>query len=415
MQARRWLCALLCGVPALAQAELLAFDKGHVKAEHLLGTYPEDSLVREFIGTPSHDGNGALRLLVRGDHKRFDWQADYEATLRSGDTLELARLLQGSALAPGGIQDDERRLMDLTHVISESDDYTLLHRLDRLHAGYTGDQAVVRIGRQAISWGNGLIFNPVDFFNPFDPAAVDKEYKSGDDMLYGQLLQDNGNDWEFVSVWRRDEDGNTDNRVNTNTVKYHAFVGERELEFVAAQHYEDSIASAGGVMNAGGAIIRGDLMFTHTDTDNYLSAVINYSYSWEAFGRNWSGVLEYFFSGMGLREDDYGAVSDQSDLYTRLARGELYTIGRHYLAAGASIEMNPLLILSPNLFYNMGDNSGLLQLVGRYDLAQSWQLLLAANLPFGASGTEYGGLDVAASDLQFSSGPGLFTQLAFYF
>ena len=43
----------------------------------------------------------------------------------------------------------------------------------------------------------------MDVFNPFDPAAVDKEYKTGDDMLYGQYLLNNGNDMQGVAMVRR--------------------------------------------------------------------------------------------------------------------------------------------------------------------------------------------------------------------
>jgi hypothetical protein len=36
----------------------------------------------------------------------------------------------------------------------------------------------------------------MDLVNPFDPASIDTEYKAGDDMLYVQYLQDNGNDMQ---------------------------------------------------------------------------------------------------------------------------------------------------------------------------------------------------------------------------
>jgi hypothetical protein len=411
----RLLLPLLLLIACSARAELLQLNSGHLKGQYQVGSYPDDSLLREFVGTPTHDLNGDLRLLIGGDKNRFNWQADYQLVARSGDTLKLSRALQGSFLAPGGDLNDDRRLMDLTHTISDHEDYTLVHRLDRLHAGYTGDQAVVRIGRQAISWGNGLIYNPVDFFNPFDPAAVDKEYKSGDDMVYGQYLQDSGNDFEFVAVWRRDENGDTTNDVNTQTLKYHAFIGEGELDLVAARHYQDDILSAGGLTNLGGAIIRGDLLLTDTDIDTYTSAVVNLSYSWVGFGKNMSGVVEYFFNDMGLRESEYSDLEQQEDLTNRLQRGEIFTLGRHYLAGGITIEMTPLFMLTPNMFLNLGDSSALVQVVGQYDLAQDWQLLVAGNLPLGADGTEFGGLDTPVEGLQFSSGPSLFAQLAFYF
>ena len=413
MRALAWLVLLACACGA--RAELAELRSGHVKGQYLLGSYPEDSLLRDFVDSPSHDVNADLRLLVGGRQDRWSWAADYNLLARSGDTVDLSRQLSGSFLVPGGILDDDRRLLDLTHVFSESDDRILMHRLDRLHLGYTGDKTVLKLGRQAVSWGNGLVYNPVDFFNPFDPAAVDKEYKNGDDMLYAQYLRDNGDDWQFVSVWRRDEDGHTGSEVNTNALKYHGFYGERELDLLLAEHYQDEIASVGGISNWGGAIIRGDVLLTHTDRDTYTSAVVNLSYSWNRFGKNMSGVLEYFFNGMGLRESEYPELADATDLLVRLERGELFTLGRHYLAGGLTIEMTPLFNLVPNVFLNLGDGSGLAQVVGRYDFRQNWQLLVALNLPFGSDGTEFGGLDSPIEGKQFSTGPGVFSQLAFYF
>ena len=63
----------------------------------------------------------------------------------------------------------------------------------------------------------------------------------------------------------------------------------------------------------------------------------------------------------------------------------------------------------------INDLESLAQVVGQYDFKQDWQLLLALNLPFGSAGTEFGGLDTPVEGKQFSSGPGIFAQLAFYF
>ena len=412
---RAWGLVTLLLLSTAAQGQLLNFKSGQLKGQYLLGSYPDDSLIRDFIGTPTHDLNADMRGLIDGRKDNWSWQGDYQMVLRSGDTLELSQALGGNILTPATVQNDDRRLMNLTHEISENDSRILLHRMDRLHLGYTGDKIVVRAGRQAVSWGNGLIYNPVDFFNPFDPAAVDTEYKAGDDMLYAQYLQDSGNDFQFVSVWRRDDDGHTDNDVNTHALKYHAFVGERELDVLVAQHYEDDIFTTGGISNWGGAIVRGDIVVTHTDLDTYLSAVANVSYSWTWAGKNMSGVFEYFHNGLGLKENDYHKLQQETDLVARLARGELFTVGKNYLAGGITIEMTPLINISPNAFFNMGDGSGLAQLVGQYDFKQNWLFLMALNVPFGGSGTEYGGLDSGIPDKQLSNGPGIFGQIAFYF
>ncbi len=415
MQVRLLLLTGLCLPLALSAQELIGFQSGHVKGQYLLGTYPDTSLVRDLIGSPSHEANSELRLLIDGGIAGWSWQGDYQLVARTGDTLPLSRQFQGSFLVPTGNFNDDNRLMNLTSVIDEGDNYSILHRMDRLHVGYTGDKAVVRVGRQAVSWGNGLIYNPVDFFNPFDPSAIDKEFKTGDDMFYGQYLTDSGNDWQVVSVWRRDEDGHTGNAVNTTALKYHALVGASELDLLLAQHFEDLIASAGGIVSIGGAIVRGDIMITDTDLDTHISGVLNFSYSWVGWGKNMSGVVEYFHNGLGVSEKNYDRIDQNKDLVVRLARGELFTIGRDYLAGGVTVEVTPLLNVMPNMFVNLDDGSGLAQLVSRYDIEQNLQLLLALNLPFGDEGTEFGGLESPVPDRLFSSGPGVFVQLAWYF
>ena len=63
----------------------------------------------------------------------------------------------------------------------------MFHRLDRLSLTFTPSWGLVRIGRQAVTWGNGLVFNPMDLFNPFAPTAVQRDYKIGEDMAYAQV------------------------------------------------------------------------------------------------------------------------------------------------------------------------------------------------------------------------------------
>ncbi|RKZ58514.1 MAG: hypothetical protein DRQ44_14595, partial [Gammaproteobacteria bacterium] len=100
------------------------------------------------------------------------------------------------------------------------------------------------------------------------------------------------------------------------------------------------------------------------------------------------------------------------DLTERLIRGELFTLGRHYVVASAMVEITPLWLLTPNVFINASDASFLAQLVSSYDLKQDWQLLAAISLPVGAAGTEYGGIDSAIPSKQLSTELNLFVQLA---
>lgn len=412
--------AILVGaawLPAAAQAEVPGFEGGHLKGRWLTSTYPDDSLFRDSAGAVTHDQAGSLRLKFSASPGAINLGADYQLFGQHGDSLELVRDFQDLFLVPAAVPDDEHRWWDLTHEISSSNSSVLVQRLDRLHIGYTGEKTVLRFGRQAVSWGNGLIYNPMDFFNPFDPAAVDTEYKIGDDMLYGQYLLNSGDDWQFVNVQRRDDSGDVTSKVSSTALKYHSFGLEQEFDLLVAQHFDEFMAAVGGALNVGDSVLRGDLVFTDAEQEWVTTAVASWSYSWVWAGYNVSGVAEYFFNGFGLRQSQYGPddIREAQDLVERINRGELFTLGRHYLAASLMVEMSPLVHLTPNLFWNLGDDSALAQLVAQWDVGQNWQLLGAVNVPIGPSGTEYGGLETGLEELTLSTGPGLFVQVAWYF
>ena len=74
--------------------------------------------------------------------------------------------------------------------------------IDRASVTFTTDNLVLRAGRQAITWGSGMVFHPSDIVAPFAPDAIDTTYKPGVDMLYGQYLFDNGADIQAIVVPR---------------------------------------------------------------------------------------------------------------------------------------------------------------------------------------------------------------------
>jgi hypothetical protein len=399
-----------------AGADVPGLDGGHVKGRWLGTDYPDDSVFNAALGSSAQDQGAELRLKFDAGRGRWGIKADYQLLAQFGDSLDLPRDAQGLFLVPGPLPDDQRRWWDLTDTISDNDDRLVAQRLDRLHLDYTGNKTVVRFGRQAVTWGNGLIYTPMDFFNPFDPAAVDTEYKVGDDMLYAQYLLDSGDDWQFVSVQRRDDDDDVSSEVSSTALKYHGFGADREFDLLLAEHFDQFILGAGGLVNIGESVLRGDITFTDAEDSWETSLVTSWSYSWVWGGRNVSAVAEYFYNGFGLRESDYTEkLREDTDLVQRLVRGELFTLGRHYVAGSLLVEWTPLLNLTPNLFVNLGDESVLAQLVAQWDLAQNWQLLGALTAPFGSKGTEYGGLETGVDDLTLEVGPSLFIQLAWYF
>jgi hypothetical protein len=368
---------LLLGLSVVAVADDTTYEfSGHSKVRLVGQSYPDDSLLRDIAGRRSLDAAAELRLNFSAKRERWSLHTDYQL------------IALDSKFLPAGVPDDARRLFDFTRSIADGGDSEFVHRLDRFWVGFSGDKVVVRAGRQALSWGNGLFFAPMDLVNPFDPTTIDTEYKSGDDMLYGQYLRDNGDDVQAAAVFRRDpESSDLDSGQGTAAIKYHGFAGEREYDVLVAEHYGNAVIGFGFAGSVGGAIWRGDLVITDAEDDTVTELVTNLSYSWMWKERNVSGMAEYYYDG----------------------------IDRHYLAGGITIEMSPLWTVSPTLIANADDPSALLQLVTRYSLSDNATFLGSVNLPLGSNDTEFGGPATGVPNRYLSFDYGVFAQLAWYF
>jgi hypothetical protein len=258
----------------------------------------------------------------------------------------------------------------------------------------------------------------MDVVNPFDPTAIDTEYKAGDDMLYAQFLRDNGDDVQAAVVFRRNPlNGETDSEEGTVSIKYHGVTDSAEYDILAAVNHDDTMIGLGGNKSIGGAVLRGDIIVTDTSADTIVQLVSNLSYSWSWGGKNISGAVEYYYNGFGLKDGNYDlqSLSNNPGLLDRLARGELYSIGRHYLAGSLMVEMTPLWLLTPTIFLNAEDGSALVQLVSQNDLKENLAFLGSFNVPIGSNGTEYGGIESPITGRYFSSDLSVFAQIAWYF
>ena len=405
----RSLALAFLSLASIAAADDIETDfGGHTKFRLVGQGFPDNSLYRDRVGAEALDVTADLRLNLQRNSGHWTFDSAYQLVGQQGDTIRL----------DGGLPNDDRRLFNFSDLISESGDTALLHRLDRFWVGYTSEKTVVRLGRQALSWGNGLVYAPMDLVNPFNPVSIDTEYKAGDDMLYLQYLQDNGNDVQAAYVARRDPaTGDVETDAATAAIKYHGFAGTGEFDVLLAQSYGDSVLGVGAGHAIGGAVWSADLVITDTDSDTYAQFVTNFMYSWIWGGKNMSGVLEYYYNGFGQTGARYDPVSlaGNPDLLARLSRGELYTAGRHYLAANVMVEVTPLWTLTPTLLVNVSDPSALLQFVTNYSVSDNMTFLASLNLPLGANGSEFGGIETGVPNRYLSTDVGLFAQIAWYF
>lgn len=392
---------------SLWAASSTAFDtelRGNIKSDLRSSSLPEQNLERPISGAQTHQASLSTRLIWQAWSGPWSLQLDYQLLGRWGD-------LNDAQLA-----EQDSRPLGLHTELRDHSRSRVMHELDRASLSYTGEQTVVRVGRQAVSWGNGLFFHILDVFNPFNPAAVDTEYKPGADMLYVQQLLDNGNDWQAVRVYRNDDNGSE----HSTAVKYHHFGAEREWDFLVARHFGDELVGIGVVNNFGEAVWRTDLSLTRSGGDKRAAILSNLSYSWVWKDHNFNGSVEILLDELGLDSGRYGIDQLQQDtaLDERLRRGERYTVGKRYLAAGATMELTPLWLMTGNSFVNLDDGSALLQWTHQYSLSQDSNATVSLALPVGRRGEEFRGIPLNSSEpggLHIGGSTSLYIQLAWYF
>lgn len=407
--------AFLCSATSIAE-DVIVEVGGHGKLNIESQWYPENSLFRDFEGVRSTALQGDLRLTA--DLRRNGWSFDADYVLLGQRRTSGGMTSIDFPNAVADRPDDRRRWFDLTSVIDESADGLLLHRLDRFSVGWTGERTVIKLGRQALTWGNGIFYTPMDLVNPFDPSTVDTEYKAGDDMLYLQVLRSNGDDMQAAAVVRRDPlSGNVESEQSTAALKYHGFARAFEYDLLFAESYDDAVIGFGISRPLGSAAWSADAVLTDTGDDTFLEFVTNLSYSWVAADRNMTGIVEYYFNGAGLHGPPYGpgTLAASPVLLSRLQRGQTFASGRHYLAANVAVEVTPLWNLSATLLTNLGDPSALVQLTSRTSVADNLAALVTVSVPAGAGGSEFGGIDSGIPGRNLSIRYAVFAQMAWYF
>jgi hypothetical protein len=376
---------------------------------------------------PQYDGQFEGRLKNRiAFAKRWSIETHYELVTLGGDGYEASRRWDALSpalagfLATGRMVDDQRRLLDLTHVLNEGNRHLTYHRIDRLSISHTADWGTLRLGRQALTWGDGLIFNPMDLFNPFAPTAVQRDYKVGDDMAHLQFPLAPG-ELQVLYLPRRDPaTGDLEEEAASYAVKYHTFAGAFEMDVMAARHYADTVLGLGTSGYWGGAAWRINGVYSRLedgdDRNGAFQAVANLDYAWVWGGKNYYGLLEFFYNSLG-DTPNYKRVAADSDLLDRLSRGELFTIGRYYLSGRMQVELHPLVQFFTTAVVNLADPSGVLQPQLQWDVTEDLQAILGAQWCWGGRDTEFGGYEVAAGALEFTVAPSerVYLWLTYYF
>jgi hypothetical protein len=276
------------------------------------------------------------------------------------------------------------------------------HEIDRLFVRRRAEWGDVTVGRQAIGWGAGLIWSPEDLFVAFSPVEIDREFRAGVDAA--RVLASLGPFTEAEAVYAVFGDG-VDNHAAAVRWRTTLAGPGVDVGLMAGKFYQDAVG--GGLLSGeiSGVGVHAEATATHdfqgsrtrVGVQDFARAVVGADYRFPGEVRV---VGEYYFNGFGTSDPRH-----YLDLATspRLARGEIFNLGRHYVGFIADWEAHPLLHLGAQGEWNLEDPSAFVGPTFTLSLSDNAQLDGGAYFALGAERRS----DLALGS-EFGSAPNLF-------
>jgi hypothetical protein len=344
------LCLVFCfyGVAAAGGTpELGGYFKNFDAVYRFPGSEPGAS--GEFFGLAS----GRFRV-------NLTWRA--APWLSAGVAYDLAPRLESRALLPGFLPSLEaaRRGYRLTDFRPRLDsggggNFALFHNLDRAYLEVRLPAGDLTFGRQAIAFGSGRFVNPTDLLAPFAYGELDVEDRVGVDAVrfrvpLGKLGELDsgyvlGRDARWSSSaafirgrgnWRR-----TDGAAVLLAFREHMLLGVDLAR---------PLGGAGWWLEAAQVLV-GAAGGRREPEQDYFRAVTGVDYT---LGDSTYLFVEYHFSDAGSAQParyirQFSRASFQD--------GAVYFLARHYLGAGFSRQVTPLVTVDARLLVNLNDGS----------------------------------------------------------
>ncbi len=353
----RWALAALVVVgfapPRAAQAELLSIG-GHVKAFGI-GSVPYASRLMAQGPTGSAVVDARLKLAFQPhEHLSFSFDPTLTASLGGGTGLNTGVGLTAPELLP------------LTAQIVQAGTLSLRFRVDR--ALVRAELGPVRItaGRQPVTFGEGLLFTPMDLVAPFNPAVLDQSYKPGLDAFRADLFLGMAGQISLVAAYvgatsladvpAPGEEPDEELGLDAFTLAAHGkgTLGTVDLAGFVGAVYGDFVGGASVYAPVGPIGLYGDVTVTVVRERAFPRAVVGVSFRPTS---TTSITAEVYAQRFGTTDTRSYLAFQQTD---RFLRGELWLAGHLYAGVSLSQEITPLVRASALVLANLLDPSALL-------------------------------------------------------
>lgn len=386
------------GAPSTAAArDLYESDDGEfrltlrsaLKGSWLLSFPPDDPMAAERVG-----GAGLFRLRFEANARLTHYltmQVAYEhrALASSGTGI-------GTGLLPSTTTPPFRLTALDWAIIDEAPTFTHRHEIDRAYFALHLPVMELTVGRQPIGLGRGVLFSAVDFFSPFSPAEVDREWRRGVDAVHAEFRLPDLRELsaDVIAVFGNVESGSLASWSVLGRVR--AVVGDVDGEVILGRRGEDNVLGVALSATVGDAELHGEYAMFGTNGqgidggflgthDVVAKGILGGSYNIDLF-RGIRVVAEYHYSGFGVENvgRDPHILFDAA-FRNRLARGDSQIFGRHALALALSTDLADDLSWALTYFQSPVDASGMITTGFTWVTSDALTLVLTGAFPWGTS------------------------------
>ena len=254
--------------------------------------------------------------------------------------------------------------------------FQLTHFIDRLYLWQGFKSGSVVVGRQRISWGTGRVWNPMDLFNPINPASYYKIEKDGADAVSAKYAF--GNFTDLNVVFNPQEKINHSNyafRFRTNYAEYDMSVmgGYFDRRIVGGLDF------AGNLFDAG---VRGEGIISvskDSTEDRFIKFILGVD---NQFTPEFYALAEYLYNGEGKTDRN-------SYDFARLELGRIQNLSRNYICVSAMYQLNALTNITLTDISNLNDGSGFVNAVVSFAAKEFLTLNLGSQVTYGSPQSEY--------------------------
>jgi hypothetical protein len=329
----------------------------------------------------------SLRLML----EHSDGASEWAAHLRS------VRLHNEGLAAPASHSSALFRYTELgDELVSQSSDTsatTVYYELDRLFYRYQLEDYTISLGRQAIDWGSGRFWQPLNVFGSFAPTDLDTDYKPGIDALVVDYFPSPFSSLTAVyALAPEDQPEDQDEIKDSAALHYRRQVGElSELTLLAGSITGNSVAGAAfeSAWRGIGWHIEGLHYDLRESDEQSLFWVIGMEYQ---FNDGTLLTAEYYDNSRGATTESMLPDMFSDDL---VVAGLQQQLSRRLIGIGLSRDITPLLSGSYTLLAAVLDEPGgraawshLHQLNLTYSVSNESDLLFSLLLPQGKGGSE---------------------------